>query len=330
MEHKIPCGMIRDTMPLYVEGLTSDETNREIEKHLQDCEQCKALFQDLQAELVCEKPKDVNVDEKEINYLKKIHKNTHKKILVGIIGASLILMISLAVKLYIIGYPIEAYDVSNMKIEGDQFVCTVQLDNNRTTYKGIRMITDDDGETEIVVYGRLASFFSQSYTAQLSIYMEDTTSTLSINGNVIQKNGIIISKLANDLFNAKNKYVGNISADLNLASILKIENDLGGHQNQLQTATVPYGWTLAFENSTLNAITFDSKMKNYACVLMALIDNIGEVHWSYDVGTGEDSEPHANGITQDQCSDYVGGSIKSFSDSPEKVQQLLDILGISN
>ncbi len=327
MEHNIPCEMVRDLMPLYLEGLTSDETNREIEKHIQDCELCKALFQDMHSEIVCEKANDAKVDEKEINYLKKIRKNTHKKIFVGIVGAILILILSLSVKLYIIGYPIEAYDVSNMKLEGDTFVCAVQLDNNRTTYKGIRMITEDNGLMRIVVYGRLGSFFSQSYDAQLYIEMEDAISTVSINGNVIHKDGTIVSKLAYDLYNARNKYVGDISANLNLAEILEIGKDLGGYQNQLQTTTVPYGWTLEFENNTLNAAIFDGKMKNYACVLMALIDNIGEVHWSYDVSG--DPVKHSNVITQEQCSDYVGASIKSFSDSPEEVQQLLDFLGIN-
>ena len=31
MSRKIPCDIIKDLMPLYVEGLTSEETGREIE-----------------------------------------------------------------------------------------------------------------------------------------------------------------------------------------------------------------------------------------------------------------------------------------------------------
>ena len=37
MSRKIPCDIIKDLMPLYVEGLTSEETGREIEAHLEGC-----------------------------------------------------------------------------------------------------------------------------------------------------------------------------------------------------------------------------------------------------------------------------------------------------
>lgn len=35
------CEMIRDLLPLYIDGLTSEESNREIEKHLKTVEDVK-------------------------------------------------------------------------------------------------------------------------------------------------------------------------------------------------------------------------------------------------------------------------------------------------
>jgi hypothetical protein len=329
MQHKIPCEMVRDILPLYVDGLTSDETNNELEQHMKYCEPCTTVCQDMQTEFACEKEKNVDDGKKEINYLKKIRKNNHKKIAIGIIGAVLILIIAVAVKLYIIGYPTDAYHVTNMEIQGNAFRCKVQLDDN-ATYKGWDIIEGDNGEQKAVFYVRRPSFFSQYHYTQVSILLETIPSTLNINGNIVHRNGVIVSKLANDLFAAKNKYVGDISANLQISNILEIANDLGGYKNQLQTATKPYGWTLEFEKTTSNPAGVDGKMKNYACVLMALIDNIGEVHWSYNVTNGTNPGPHINGMTQAQCSAYVGGPIKSFSESPEKVQQLLDFLEIRN
>lgn len=330
MQHKIPCEMVRDILPLYVDGLTSDETNNELEQHMKDCESCTAVYQDMQKEFVCEKTKNENDSEKEINYLKKIRKNNHKKIAIGMIGAVLILMLAVVVKLYIIGYPTDAYHVTNMEIQENAFRCKVQLDDNYTTFKELDIIEGDNGEQKVVVYGRLPSFFSQYHYTQVSIALDTISTKLNINGNVVHHDGVIVSKLANDLFSAKNKYVGDISSNLNLANILGIGSDLGGYKNQLQTTKKPYGWTLEFEEGTSNPASFDGKMKNYACVLMALIDNIGEVQWSYDVATGAKPGPHINGMTEAQCSAYVGGSIKSFSKSPEKVQELLNFLEIRN
>ena len=36
MKQNIPCEMIQDLLPLYVDGLTSDESSRQIEAHLRD------------------------------------------------------------------------------------------------------------------------------------------------------------------------------------------------------------------------------------------------------------------------------------------------------
>ena len=35
------CDVVQDLLPSYADGLTSEESNREIEKHLKTCEKCK-------------------------------------------------------------------------------------------------------------------------------------------------------------------------------------------------------------------------------------------------------------------------------------------------
>ena len=37
MNHKIPCDMIQDLLPLYIDGLTSETTTLEIKEHLETC-----------------------------------------------------------------------------------------------------------------------------------------------------------------------------------------------------------------------------------------------------------------------------------------------------
>ena len=39
------CEIIRDLLPLYIDGLTSIESNQEIEKHLKNCEECQKYYQ---------------------------------------------------------------------------------------------------------------------------------------------------------------------------------------------------------------------------------------------------------------------------------------------
>ena len=43
----ISCSLIKDLMPLYIEGLTSTDTNEYIKKHLSECSECNSFFEDI-------------------------------------------------------------------------------------------------------------------------------------------------------------------------------------------------------------------------------------------------------------------------------------------
>ena len=44
------CSLIKDLMPLYIEGLTSTDTNEYIKKHLSECSECNSFFEDIKLE----------------------------------------------------------------------------------------------------------------------------------------------------------------------------------------------------------------------------------------------------------------------------------------
>ena len=50
MKNDLTCGVVRDLLPSYVEGLTSQETNTAVERHLADCPDCTRLRADLAGE----------------------------------------------------------------------------------------------------------------------------------------------------------------------------------------------------------------------------------------------------------------------------------------
>ena len=45
------CKIIRDLFPSYIDGLTNEETNQYIEEHLNNCEHCKKILEDMKKEL---------------------------------------------------------------------------------------------------------------------------------------------------------------------------------------------------------------------------------------------------------------------------------------
>lgn len=84
------CEIIQDLLPLYIDGLVSEESNREIEEHLRGCEACQRFYEEMSGEIGKELEKSIMPEEKgKIHYLRKIKKRTmiHILTVLIIIGA---------------------------------------------------------------------------------------------------------------------------------------------------------------------------------------------------------------------------------------------------
>ena len=64
-----------------------------------------------------------------------------------------------------------------------------------------------------------------------------------------------------------------------LAGEIGIVSELGAYQNELQTNSKPYGWTLSFQNlwKEDSEAENNEKMADYTCILLAAVDNLREV-----------------------------------------------------
>ena len=88
------CEMIRDLLPLYIDGLTSEASNQEIEKHLKTCKECRNYYQEMTGELP--DPAPMSQEEiRDVELMKKIRKKGRKKFVgflaAGILAAALLL-----------------------------------------------------------------------------------------------------------------------------------------------------------------------------------------------------------------------------------------------
>jgi hypothetical protein len=223
-----------------------------------------------------------------------------------------------SVKLFVIGYPIENYRTETA-VTGRQLDIKGEISDTNHVYSRYKI---KDGE--MIVYGSLPSFFNQR--RQFAIAYDLAEGDISVNGDTVKSDGTVITKKANALFKHKNPYIGNMSANGKVAGTLGIYSSLGDYKNELQSSGEPYGWKLLFENEVLpaNQMKFDSMMESYAAALLAFIDNCGEVTWTYSSGQQTIEKTY----TQADASKRLGEDVKSFSASPEKVQELLDLLNI--
>lgn len=72
------CEIIRDLLPSYIEGLTSEESRQAIESHLKTCPDCQQYLEEMQAGIAA--PEIDAANKKEIKPFKKLHKRTWKAI----------------------------------------------------------------------------------------------------------------------------------------------------------------------------------------------------------------------------------------------------------
>lgn len=351
--NKIPCAVIKDLLPSYAEDLTSPETSGLVREHLEECPDCEAVYEAMHGEIPPETEGDCGIaaDSSEIDYLKKVRNTGRKKIIASVLAVLLLAGGAVFAKVYLYGSPIDDFHmtVSSQCVEASTetgesgesedfmiFSCWIEGTRGQafTHYK----IRETDEGKEVVLYAAPASIFHKDLTMQ--IWIPEGTESITIKGDTYGEYGWI-TKRAKELFAARNPYIGDISADQKIANLLGVGEKLGSYTNKLDTEEkegweYPYGWELIFDEPWKDgeAERRSEKMKNYAYALIALIDNCGEISWTY---TTEDGKMHTESVTlADWKAEYPNDNtnpgfrleLKDYSKYDYYVQSLLTGLDI--
>lgn len=350
--NKIPCAVIKDLLPSYAEDLTSPETSGLVREHLEECPDCEAVYEAMHGEIPPETEGDCGIaaDSSEIDYLKKVRNTGRKKIIASVLAVLLLAGGAVFAKVYLYGSPIDDFHmmVSRQCAEASTefeetgeyedfiiFSCWIEGTRGQafTHYK----IRETDEGKEVVLYAAPASIFHKDLTMQIWI-PEDSAESITIKGDTYGENGCV-TKRAKELYAARNPYIGDISADQKIANLLGVGEKLGSYTNKLDTEEkegweYPYGWELIFDEPWKDAERRSEKMKNYAYALIALIDNCGEISWTY---TTEDEKTHTESVTladwkaeypNDNIHPYFRLELKDYSRYDYYVQWLLEKLDI--
>ena len=321
---KLSCHVVQDLLPTYVDKLTSEETNQDVEEHFAECEECSRIYYAMQEN-------EINIQaeqsKRDINYLKKI-KSSHKKNL----------LFALAVAVFCLSIPLLAFFVI-----GDKDTMTgyeVEVEGNRLEATGMLMSSakaishmkayEEDGvvylETRSVLVGVFTSF-------QKTIYYEANEpiqKVVTTDGDVLWEDGAKISSYASDIYNAKMKYIGDSSGVWNLLYMMNIENRLHmKYRIELHTKEEPYGLTIFSEerltSNTVSDEVLREAMTKYSCVILSCVDNLSYVSFDY---ISQEGIEKTFMLTKEEATTYVGRDIKSCAQSAKGVQALLDMLGI--
>ena len=120
------CEIIRDLLPLYIDGLTSKESNQEIEKHLKNCEECQKYYQEMTGD-IDNFSVITNEEIEDVNLIKKIKKKNRKKALGIFVGAFVLSGVLMGVGFHWT-HGVSMYEnvILNYGVQGDTAYLTLQ------------------------------------------------------------------------------------------------------------------------------------------------------------------------------------------------------------
>lgn len=185
------CEIVKDLLPSYIDGLTSSESNSEVEEHLETCQECKETLALMKTEVIIE---NVELNKKAIQPFKKLNKRVMQSILL-----TLAVCIVLVVSYYYffeIGWKVDSNDIAiTYSYENDTLWIDFELTNGRvlnswskyqeltpsiTFTECFDSILDDIGNTfsygiSTDENGSLKTFTDEDY---LILHFKDKTETL--------------------------------------------------------------------------------------------------------------------------------------------------------
>ena len=282
--------------------------------HLDSCEACSALLQDMQAETPAED------SAAQISYLKKIKKKHRMAIIItGVVTAVAVILLLFT----------RSSELSPMDLQYGIYV----TDAGQVQFTG--KVCGDYGRISSVKFSQEGSSVTiHAYAVpKLLLKNKDVLQTFSadgkvqtvlLGGQIIWEHGTLIEPKTAALFAAKNPYVGNMSANNQLAQIIGISSQFGSYHNELQTTTAPYGWTIVLEEPLMAECRdrlsppYRQMMQDDSYILLALVENLDAVTWQYCDADGAQTYT----VTARDASKALGQDIKSFGSSPSALQKL--------
>lgn len=82
---KKSCDIIKDLIPMYVENLTSEDSNQFIKEHLNSCEDCTNFLKNVERDLPKNDLPDTNKEKNEQKLMKGIQRRIYKMIFIAIL-----------------------------------------------------------------------------------------------------------------------------------------------------------------------------------------------------------------------------------------------------
>ena len=321
MKNKIPCEIIKDLLPTYLEELTSAESNDLIKEHLAECESCRKMAECMGGvvEVASED------DKKELNFLKKSKKKTIAITASVIIVAFVVYIIIFNLIGIDVGLPVpnDYIRITQLEVEGKMLNISGYLDDYDKDIKNLE-IYQDNGVVVISVIPSLFNIHTQNGFNEEYIAPEEIKGVCLMH-DYIWYEGEEITGTTAQIYLEQYPYVGDPPVVQHTIDSIGLNKLLGTYELEIHSNKMPYGITLTTNKQFSKEVReeCDTKMKQYAAILIGAIDNLSYVTYQYHI----DGELVTLTFDENDATDFVGKPVKEQFETPVTLQEMLTAIG---
>lgn len=288
---RLNCEITRDLLPLYEEKLTAPGTARAVEAHLDECPACAALHARLaepEPAAAPGSPAAPTQAAREVDYLKKVRKVGRLQVAVAVCLTLLVLLVGVLVKGFWIGTEATREGASwsaQWNDESQVMSLRAYTNDTGTAYRNWT-VTEQDGVIRItarrVGASPLCNDTSEWFTLELAEVEE-----VYLFGTLLWQRGVLLFESTLDVYATRTPYVGSAAEVGEQLTALRVGDQCGPFTIQLYTDAQPYGLRLNFTEpyGAVEAKKLNARMSEIAPRLLALIDNLDYVCWSWSNGS---------------------------------------------
>ena len=321
MKNKIPCEIIKDLLPTYLEELTSAESNNLIKEHLAECESCRKIA-DRMGGVVEVASED---DKEELNFLKKSKKKTISITASVIIVAFVVYIIIFNLIGIDVGLPVpnDYIRITQLEVEGKTLNISGYLDDYDKDIKNLE-IYQDNGIVVISVIPSLFNIHTQNGFNEEYIAYEEIKGVCLMH-DYIWYEGEEITEATAQIYLEQYPYVGDPPVVQHTIDRIGVNKFLGTYELEIHSNKMPYGITLTTDRQFGKDVQneCENRMKQYATILIGAIDNLSYVTYQYYI----DGELVTLTFDENDATDFVGKPVKEQFETPVTLQEMLMEIG---
>ena len=321
MKNKIPCEIIKDLLPSYLDELTSEESNNLIKEHLAECESCRKIA-DRMGSMEDVASED---DKKELNFLKKSKKKTIAITSSVIIAAFVVYIIIFNLIGIDVGLPVpnDHIRIIQLEIEGKTLNISGYLDDYDKDIKELE-IYQDNGVVIISVIPSLFNIHTQNGFNEEYIAPEEIKGVCLMN-DYIWYEGEEITETTAQIYSEQYPYVGDSSVVQHIIDRIGLNKVLDTYELEIHSDKMPYGITLTTDRQFGKDVQneCENRMKQYATILIGAIDNLSYVTYQYYI----DGELVTLTFDENNATEFVGKPVKEQFETPVTLQEMLMEIG---